>query len=89
VYVSEKFGGYGRVVVIKGDHLLTVYAHNSRNRVDVGDVVRKGDWIADVGQTGDASGPHVHFETRILDDSGRYAAVDPFNFISGAREVLQ
>ena len=77
---SSSFYGYGRTVVLKGEGLLTVYAHNSANRVAVGDVVEKGDWIADVGQTGSASGPHVHFETRVQDASGRYAAVDPVVF---------
>jgi murein DD-endopeptidase MepM/ murein hydrolase activator NlpD len=80
VMASQSFYGYGRTVVLKGDGLLTVYAHNSTNRVSVGDTVQKGEWIADVGQTGSASGPHVHFETRVQDSSGRYAAVDPTVF---------
>jgi murein DD-endopeptidase MepM/ murein hydrolase activator NlpD len=80
VYTSDAYYGYGRVVVIRGEGLMTVYGHNSRNRVSVGESVAKGDWIADVGQTGDASGPHLHFETRVIDRSGRFAAVDPALF---------
>ncbi len=80
VYTSEDYYGYGRIVVVRGDGLMTVYGHNRRNRVSIGEHVAKGDWIADVGQTGDASGPHLHFETRVLDQIGRYAAVDPARF---------
>lgn len=80
VLESNSHGKYGRIVVIKGDGLLTVYGHNSRNRVKVGDRVSKGEHIADVGETGRASGPHLHFETRVLDQKGRYSAVDPYIF---------
>ena len=80
VFVSEGWQRYGKVVVIKGDGLVTVYGHNSRNHVEQGDAVRKGDHIADVGATGDTTGPHLHFETRILDDEGRFAAINPFVF---------
>lgn len=80
VLVSESWSGYGKVVVIKGDRFMTVYGHNSRNRVEKGDRVKKGERIADVGQTGDATGPHLHFETRVIDEQGRYAAVNPYLF---------
>jgi murein DD-endopeptidase MepM/ murein hydrolase activator NlpD len=81
VYVSNSYHGYGKIVVVRGEGLMTVYGHNKRNRASVGDDVQKGDWIADVGQTGDASGPHLHFETRVQDDNGRFAAVDPVLFL--------
>jgi len=42
----------------------TVYAHNRKNLVDEGDFVEKGDVIAEVGDTGNASAPHLHFEVR-------------------------
>jgi len=82
VFVHRNYGGYGKIIVIKGDNLLTIYGHNSRNRVDVGDTISRGDWIGDVGQTGSASGSHVHFETRVRDEKGHYAAVDPLLFFS-------
>jgi len=80
VLESRAHGNYGRIVVIQGEKFITVYGHNSRNRVSIGDSVTKGDHIADVGETGRATGPHLHFETRILDPQGRYSAVDPYIF---------
>lgn len=80
VLASSSHGRYGRIVVVQGRDLITVYGHNSRNRVEVGDRVSQGDHIADVGETGRASGPHLHFETRVLDPEGRYSAVDPSVF---------
>jgi len=64
-YVGNGIRGYGNMVVIKhpGD-LLTVYAHNSLLMVAQGQPVRAGDRIALVGQSGRATGPHLHFEVR-------------------------
>jgi murein DD-endopeptidase MepM/ murein hydrolase activator NlpD len=77
VLENESWGRFGRVIVVKGEGLMTVYAHNSENQVTKGSKVRRGQQIGKVGATGDASGPHLHFETRILDENGRYAAVNP------------
>lgn len=80
VLASESWGRYGKVLVIKGDGLMTVYGHNSVNQVKQGARVRRGQQIAKVGSTGNASGPHLHFETRILDEEGRFAAINPTVF---------
>ncbi len=61
-------GGYGRVVVIQhGRKYQTVYAHMSRFRrgVRTGSVVRQGQVIGYVGQSGLATGPHLHYEFRV------------------------
>jgi murein DD-endopeptidase MepM/ murein hydrolase activator NlpD len=65
VYAGNGIRGYGNLVVLKhpGD-LLTVYAHNSVLLVSEGQAVRAGDRIALVGQSGHATGPHLHFEVR-------------------------
>lgn len=58
-------GGYGLTVIIQHDGpYRTLYAHNSRNRVSVGDRVTQGQHIADVGTTGQSTGNHLHFEIR-------------------------
>jgi lipoprotein NlpD len=65
VYAGNGIRGYGNLVVVRhaGD-LLTVYAHNSVLLVAQGQPVRAGDRIALVGQSGRATGPHLHFEVR-------------------------
>jgi murein DD-endopeptidase MepM/ murein hydrolase activator NlpD len=65
VYAGDGIRGYGNLVVLQhpGD-LLTVYAHNAQVFVAPGQAVRGGERIAAVGQTGRASGPHLHFEVR-------------------------
>jgi len=56
-------GGYGNVVEIDhGNGYVTVYAHNSRNTVKQGDLVRVGQELAKAGSTGRSTGAHVHFE---------------------------
>lgn len=80
VYNNDRIRGYGNMLVIKTDNLLTVYAHNRENLVERGTLVKKGQKIAEVGATGKASGPHLHFETRIRNGAGKYVAVDPLAF---------
>ena len=57
--------GYGNLIVIgHGRGLVTVYAHNSANLVAQGDRVERGQPVARIGRTGNATGPHLHFEVR-------------------------
>ncbi len=73
---SGRLGDYGNVVIVKhAGRYSTVYAHNRKNRVRKGAFVEKGDVIAEVGRTGNASGSHLHFEVRrdrIAHDPLRY-----------------
>lgn len=65
VYAGNAVRGYGNMVVLKHeDEFMTVYAHNSVLYVRVGDRVRVGQRVALSGQSGHATGPHVHFEVR-------------------------
>lgn len=59
-------GGYGYYVVINhGYGFETLYAHNSRILVSQGQAIKKGQTIALSGNSGDSTGPHLHYEVRI------------------------
>ncbi len=63
VTFSGTNGGYGKTIVVShGYGYKTVYAHNKTNLVQVGDKIEKGQLIAEVGNTGRSTGPHLHFE---------------------------
>lgn len=65
IYSAYK-GSYGRLVIIDhGDGMQTYYAHCSELLKQQGEKVEAGDVIAEVGSTGNSTGPHLHFEIRI------------------------
>ncbi len=77
---SERSGAYGNLVEVShADGYTTLYAHNKRNLVQVGDLVQRGQAIALVGSTGRSTGAHVHFEVR---KDGRL--VNPASYIARA-----
>ncbi len=77
VIFSGWSGGYGKVVKIDHNNgYITYYAHCNSLIADVGDVVQKGETIATVGNTGNSTGPHVHFEIRYGDD-----IYNPMNYV--------
>lgn len=81
VTFAGRRGGYGNTVEIRhADGTTTRYAHASRLHVRKGDHVEVGEAVADVGSTGQATGPHLHFEAR---REGK--AVDPEAYLRKLR----
>ncbi|WP_200304528.1 M23 family metallopeptidase [Streptomyces adelaidensis] len=71
---------YGNAVVVKhGNGTFSQYAHLSKVSVKVGQVVKTGQRIAFSGNTGNSSGPHLHFEIRTTANYG--SALDPVAFL--------
>ncbi len=69
--------GYGNVIILRHeDGLKTLYAHLSEFGVEVGDAVDRGSVIGKAGMTGNATGPHLHFEIREND-----VAIDPQKYL--------
>jgi lipoprotein NlpD len=65
VIFAGRLHGYGNVVVIQHNGgYVTVYGHNQRNLVNDGERVSRGQQIAEMGNSGRASGPNLHFEVR-------------------------
>lgn len=66
VRLAKPYSGYGNVIVIRhANGLETVYSHNSKNLVRVGQEVKMGEQIALCGRTGSATTNHLHFEVRV------------------------
>lgn len=80
VYLGSDLSGYGKTIALKHGPVVTVYSHLSEYSVSLRDYVVKGDEIGLIGETGVASGPHLHFETRVKNTAGIYFAVDPMLF---------
>ena len=76
VTYNKRFGNL--VVISHGDIYKTVYGHLSKVLVKPGDVVKKGDLIGFVGNTGLSTGPHLHYE---IWKNGK--PVNPINYLSG------
>ena len=69
--------GYGNVVILEHEGgIETRYAHMSKIGVKIGDTVKKGDIVGEVGSTGRSTGPHLHFEVRV-----NGSPVDPQKYI--------
>jgi murein DD-endopeptidase MepM/ murein hydrolase activator NlpD len=77
---SDKHPSYGNMVEIEhGNDMVTRYAHASKLLVKVGQVVRRGEQIAEVGSTGRSTGNHLHFEVRY-----KGSAQNPVRFLKSA-----
>ena len=78
VSVVSSEGDYGNHVKILNGNIMTLYAHCNKIYVNEGDAITQGQNIAEVGATGNVTGPHLHFEIRLED-----RIVDP-EYVLGA-----
>ena len=77
IYAEFNDGGYGNLIIITHeDDMKTYYGHLNGFKVNVGDKIKKGDVIGELGNTGYSTGPHLHFELRVNNNP-----VDPINYI--------
>ena len=83
IYSAFNTGGYGNMIMIdhginsEGIKIVTLYAHGNKLLKTVGETVKQGDIIMEMGSTGNSTGPHVHFEVR---ENGTH--VDPKKYLS-------
>ena len=76
VYVGSGLRGYGQLIILKhNEEFLSAYAHNDKVLVKEGEMVRRGQHIADMGDTG-ADEVKLHFEIR-----RRGVPVDPLQYL--------
>ena len=85
VVVTQEFHvAYGNMVEIDhGNDLITRYAHASQVHVKKGDLVKRGQKIADVGTTGRSTGPHLHFEVLV-----QSVPQDPQKFLTAGQSMV-
>lgn len=84
VVVTQEFRpDYGNMIEVDhGKDLITRYAHASKIFVKKGDLIKRGQKIAEVGSTGRSTGPHLHFEVLV-----RGVPQDPMKFLNAGRSL--
>ncbi|CAN5414253.1 hypothetical protein BH11PSE11_BH11PSE11_00610 [soil metagenome] len=84
VIASEYHHQYGNMLEIDhGNDIVTRYAHASKLLAKVGDIIKRGQYIADIGSTGRSTGAHLHFEVLV-----KRIPQDPNKFLmAGARQA--
>ena len=75
IYAGWNNEGYGNLVIVENGAYKTYYAHLSEIPVSVGDIVDRGEIVGLSGNTGNSTGPHLHYEVRYLNNP-----IDPTEF---------
>lgn len=85
VVTQEIHPAYGNMIEVDhGNDLITRYAHASKVFVKKGDLIKRGQKIAEVGNTGRSTGPHLHFEVLV-----QGVPQDPQKFLNAGRNIPQ
>lgn len=83
VIVQELHAAYGNMIEVDhGNNLITRYAHASKVFVKKGDIIKRGQPIAEVGSTGRSTGPHLHFEVWVAG-----VVQDPRRFLNAGENL--
>lgn len=82
IHINDQADTYGNhIMIAHGNEVYTLYAHCSELLVSVGDTVTQGQLIALSGNTGNTTGPHLHFEVRVGGSQYQVNNVDPLEWI--------
>lgn len=82
IHINDQADTYGNhIMIAHGNEVYTLYAHCSELLVSVGDTVTQGQLIALSGNTGNTTGPHLHFEVRVDGSQYQVNNVDPLEWI--------
>lgn len=83
IFAGRSSSGYGKYVKVLHDNgFVSLYAHAAAIHVAEEDEVKRGDVIALLGQSGSATGPHVHYEVRLQYESGFELKLNPLPYIT-------
>ena len=88
VFVKNLTNDGNTLVIDHGLGIYSLYLHLNEFKVSLGDMVKKGDVIATVGNTGYSLGSHLHFSVKINNGTS-LASVDPLRFIKSANKIIQ
>lgn len=86
-YPLENPGGYGHyIIIVHGGGYISLYGHLNTFKVSYGQYVKQGDIIAQSGNSGSSTAPHLHFELRKASSLSQFFSVsplDPLNYLPG------
>lgn len=88
VFVKNLTNDGNTLVIDHGLGIYSLYLHLNEFKVSLGDMVKRGDVVATVGNTGYSLGSHLHFSVKINNGTS-LASVDPLRFIKSANKIIQ